>query len=135
MNRLLIVGSLGLAALCVGVAVTPRDGKAAGKAFAHDVYFTLKESTPETRQALVDACQKYLSGHAGTVLFAAGMRAREMERDVNDTDFDVSLHIYFENEAAQAAYQQHPRHQEFIAEMSANWKTVRVFDSRVTTIP
>jgi len=135
MKRLLMIGSLGLAVLCAGVGVAPRHGEAAGKVFAHDVYFTLKKSTPETRQALVDACQKYLNGHQGTVLFAAGTRAREMKRDVNDTDFDVSLHIHFEDEAGHAAYQENPRHQEFIAEMNANWKTVRVFDSWVTTVP
>ena len=135
MKRLLMVSSLGLAVLCVVVAVAPPHGEAAGKAFAHAVYFTLKDSSPETRQALVDACQEFLSGHDGTLLFAAGTRAPEMKRDVNDTDFDVSLHIYFENEASHAAYQEHPRHQEFIAQMNANWKTVRVFDSWVTTVP
>jgi heme-degrading monooxygenase HmoA len=135
MNRSLIVGALGLALLCVGAAITPRDGEAAGRAFAHNVYFALKDSSPETRAALVAACEKYLSGHDGTVSFAAGTRAREMTRDVNDVEFDVSLHIYFEDEAAHAAYQKHPRHQEFIAEMNANWKAVRVFDSRVTTRP
>lgn len=135
MNRFLIVGSLSVALLCVGVALAPRDGRAADRVFTHDVYFTLQESTPETRQALVDACHEYLSGHDGTLLFAVGTRAREMERDVNDTAFDVSLHIHFEDEAAHAAYQEHPRHQEFIATMNANWKTVRVFDSWVSTAP
>jgi hypothetical protein len=134
MNRLLIVGSLCLAVLCVGGAVSTSDGgEPAGKAFAHDVYFQLKDSTPETRAVLVDACKKYLSGHSGTVFFAAGTRAREATRDVNDRQFDVSLHIYFEDEAAHAAYQEHPRHKEFIEKMNANWKGVRVFDSWVKT--
>jgi hypothetical protein len=103
--------------------------------FAHDVYFTLEDSTPEARQALVDACREYLSGHEGTVFFAAGTRATDKTRPVNDTDFDVSLHIYFRDEAAHDTYQEHPRHKEFIEKMSAGWKTVRVFDSRVTTAP
>jgi hypothetical protein len=135
MNRLLIVAPLALAVLCGGGAKGSEGGEADGKTFAHDVYFTLKESTPETRAALVAACRKYLSGHDGTVFFAAGTRAREAQREVNDTDFDVSLHIYFDSEAAHAAYQEHPRHQEFIAERNGNWKTVRVFDSWVTTGP
>jgi hypothetical protein len=135
MNRWPIVGAFCLAVLCVGAVVSSDGAEPAGKAFAHDVYFTLNESTPETREALVAACQKYLSGHDGTVFFAAGVRAREMKRDVNDTDFDVSLHIYFEDAAAHAVYQEHPRHEEFIAEMSANWRSVRVFDSWVTTGP
>ena len=136
MNRLLIVGSLSLAVLCVGVAVGASDGgEPAGKVFAHNVYFALNDSSPEARDALVDACEKYLNGHDGTIFFATGTRAREAKRDVNDTDFDVSLHIYFENAAAHGVYQEHPRHKEFIAEMNANWKAVRVFDSWVATGP
>jgi hypothetical protein len=134
MNRLLIVGSLAVAGLCAGVAVTGSHGaEPAGKTFAHDVYFELKDSTPQTRQALVDACEKYLSGHDGALFFAAGTRATEADRDVNDTEFDVSLHIYFRDGAAHAAYQEHPRHREFIEKMNANWKAVRVFDSWVKT--
>ena len=102
-----------------------------GLALAHDVYFTLRDASPEARQALVDACSRYLSGHPGTLFFAAGTRAVERHREVNDAAFDVSLHVYFADEAAHDAYQQHPRHKRFIEEMSANWKTVRVFDSWV----
>ena len=54
-----------------------------------------------------------------------------MAREVNDRGFDVSLHVHFRDQAAHDAYQEHPRHKQFIAEMSANWKTVRVFDSWV----
>ena len=136
MNRLMIVGSLALAVLGVGGAAgTSHGGEAAGKVFAHNVYFALNDASPEAREALVDACERYLSGHDGVTFFAAGTRAREAKRDVNDTDFDVSLHIYFEDGAAHDVYQEHPRHKEFIAEMNANWKSVRVFDSWVTTGP
>ena len=81
----------------------------------------------------MDACRLYLTGHEGTVFFAAGARAEEMTREVNDRGFDVSLHVHFRDKAAHDAYQEHPRHKQFIAEMSANWKTVRVFDSWVET--
>jgi hypothetical protein len=134
MNSLLVIGSLLMAALCVMVAVSTSNGaERAGTVLAHDVFFTLNESTPETRKALVDACETYLKGHEGTVFFAAGTRATENRRDVNDTGFDVSLHVYFGDEAAHQAYQEHPRHKEFIQKMQANWKTVRVFDSWVRT--
>lgn len=134
MNRLMIVGSLALVVLGLeGGAGTCAGGESAGKVFAHNVYFALNDASPEAREALVDACERYLSGHDGATFFAAGTRAREARRDVNDTDFDVSLHIYFEDAAAHAVYQEHPRHEEFIAEMSANWRSVRVFDSWVTT--
>lgn len=134
MNRLLTTSTLALACLAIAGggfrAVEAEDG-----VLAHDVYFTLEESTPETRQALVDACREYLTGHEGTVFFAAGTRATEMKREVNDTDFDVSLHVYFRDSAAHDAYQDHPRHREFIEKMAGNWKLVRVFDSRVSTHP
>ena len=135
MNRFLVTASLVLAALCVVVAVTSLNGgEPAGAVLAHDVYFTLNDASPEARKELVDACEKYLNGHEGTVFFAAGPRATEMGRDVNDAGFDVSLHVYF-RDGAHEAYQKNPRHLEFIEKMKANWKTVRVFDSWVKTSP
>jgi hypothetical protein len=134
MNRILVVVSLSLAALCLVVSLsTSTGGASSARAFAHDVFFTLNDSTPESQQQLVEACQTFLSGHEGAVFFAAGTRATEMKRDVNDLGFDVSLHIYFRDEAAHEAYQRHPRHAEFIEKMKGNWKTVRVFDSWVET--
>jgi hypothetical protein len=124
---LLVLASLGLA---LGPSAPAAE---AGRSLAHDVYFTLRDASPEAKQKLVDACRLYLAGHEGTVVFAAGARAEEMTREVNDRGFDVGLHVYFRDKAAHDAYQDHPRHQQFIAEMSANWKAVRVFDSWVET--
>ena len=118
-----------LAALALA-ALGGRDAPAS-PVLAHDVYFTLKDASPAARKALVVACRKYLAGHDGAVFFAAGTRADEMQRDVNDRAFDVSLHVHFRDKAAHDAYQEHPRHKQFIAENQANWKTVRVFDSWV----
>jgi hypothetical protein len=136
MKRLLTAGSLALTLVCLVLAgASSRGADTEDGMFAHNVYFTLVNSSPETRQALVDACRKYLSSHEGAVFFAAGTRATDKTRDVNDTDFDVSLHIYFRDVAAHDAYQENPRHKEFIERMGDNWKTVRVFDSWVTTGP
>jgi hypothetical protein len=98
---------------------------------AHNVFFTLKDRSAAAKQKLVAACKKYLTGHPGTVFFAAGTRAEALNRDVNDREFDVSLHLIFTNQAAHDAYQDAPRHDEFIAEQKANWAKVRVFDSVV----
>lgn len=98
---------------------------------SHHVCFTLHEPTAERRDALVAACRKYLSGHDGVTFFAAGPRAEEFDREVNDTAFDVALLVVFESKAAHDVYQDHPRHLEFIAEQKAHWKTVRVFDADV----
>ncbi len=95
----------------------------------HMVYFTLKESTPEARKNLVHACKKYLSDHEGIVHFSAGFLAEEFTREVNDRDWDVALQLVFTDKAAHDRYQDHPRHQQFVAENKPTWKKVRVFDS------
>jgi hypothetical protein len=95
----------------------------------HNVFFTLKDRAPAARQRLLDACRKYLTGHPGTVLFAAGTLAEALNRPVNVRDFDVGLHIVFQNQAAHDAYQVHERHEQFIRENRDNWAQVRVFDS------
>ncbi len=98
---------------------------------AHDVYFSLKDSSAGARSSLVAACFKYLKDHPGVVFFAAGTRAEDFKREVNDLSFDVSLHIVFQSKADHDRYQANERHQEFIRENQANWARVRVFDSYV----
>jgi carbonic anhydrase len=98
---------------------------------AHMVYFSLNDNSAEARDKLVAACRRHLSGHEGTVFFAAGTLAGEFDRPVNDRDFDVALHVVFKDKAAHDQYQIAPRHLQFIEENKANWKKVRVFDSYV----
>ena len=98
---------------------------------SHIVYFTLNDSSAEACRDLVDACHKYLNDHPGTVFFAAGTRAEEFDRPVNDQAFHVALHVIFESSEAHDAYQEHERHQEFIEQEQSNWAQVRVFDSWV----
>ena len=74
--------------------------KAADPQVAHMVFFKLKESTDQNKEKLVAACDKYLSDHEGTVYYSAGVMAQDLDRDVNDRDFDVALHVVFKNKAA-----------------------------------
>ena len=99
---------------------------------AHMVYFTLKDNSPAAKETLVDACKKYLTKHPGEVFFRAGPRATAFKRSVNDLDFDVALHIVFQNKAAHDQYEDAPRHKQFIEENKSNRKKVRVFDSVVS---
>jgi len=101
------------------------------KMLAHDVYFSLNDNSPQAKDKLVAACKKYLSDHPGTVWFAAGPLAEELQRDVNDRDFDVALHLVFTSKAAHDRYAKAEKHLKFIEENKANWKKVRVFDSYV----
>jgi len=101
---------------------------------AHDVYFSLNDASPAARDALVAACKKYLTGHPGVVAFSAGVLASELDRPVNDRDFDVALHMVFDGRASHDKYQDAPRHKQFIEENQKNWKKVRVFDSLVDAV-
>ena len=97
----------------------------------HDVYFALQDASHAMRQQLVDECYRRLAGIDGIVFFAAGTRDPELQRDVNDRDYDVSLHVVFRDRAAHDAYQIAPAHADFIAANRANWRRVRVFDSAI----
>ncbi len=102
---------------------------AADPQLAHMVYFKLNDNSGASKAKLVAACKAFLSGHAGTVSFATGTLAGDLNREVNDRDFDVSLHLVFVNKEAHDKYQQHPRHLKFIEDNKENWAKVRVFDS------
>lgn len=98
---------------------------------SHSVYFALHDNTAAGRARLIDACKKYLTGHPGEVFFSVGVLAEELNREVNDRGFDVALHIVFAGMADHDAYQEAPRHLQFIAKNKPNWKKVRVFDALV----
>lgn len=117
--------------LVVGTASVVGDEKAP-KMLSHDVYFTLNDDSPKAREALVAGCEKFLSKHPGTVWFAAGALVEEHEREVNDRDFDVALHIVFKDKASHDQYQVADAHHRFIEEFKDNWESVRVFDSWLT---
>ena len=95
---------------------------------AHMVYFSLADNTPANREKLVAACQKYLTDHPGGVFFAAGTVA-DLNREVNDRDWDVGLHLVFKNRKAHDDYQVSARHTEFVESSKSLWKKVRVFDA------
>src|SRR5437762_1606766 len=105
--------------------------KEADKLLAHDVFFKLKDGADASKQKLVEACKKYLSKHPGAVFFGVGTLASELNRDVNDRDFDVALHIYFQDKTSHDKYQSSERHVQFINENKETWAKVRVFDSYV----
>lgn len=95
----------------------------------HNVYFTLKEQTPENTQKLIDACYKYLKDHPGVVYFGAGPLVPELDRPVNVRDFNVALCVVFKSKKDHDVYQTAPLHLKFIEENKPTWDKVRVFDN------
>lgn len=114
-----------------GAASNAQDKDKNEMMLSHDVFFTLKDNSPAAKKKLVAACKKYLSGHEGEVFFSAGTLVESLKREVNDTGFDVALHIVFKDLASHDKYQTAERHNQFIDENKDNWKKVRVFDSYV----
>jgi Stress responsive A/B Barrel Domain len=100
-------------------------------AIGHMVFFELKDKSAEAKKKLVDDCYKYLKNHDGVLYFSAGPRAEDAKEAVSATDWDVALHIVFKDKASLDKYAPHPDHKKFIDENKANWKGVKVYDSRV----
>ena len=95
---------------------------------AHSVFFRLKDRSPAAIERLVAGCRDHLSGHRGELVFAVGT-CSAYDREVNDRDWQVALHIVFDSRAAHDAYQQAERHEIFIAAHADEWEQVRVFDA------
>lgn len=112
-----------------GDEVPQQPAAASAVPVVHNVYFKLKDNSDENVAKLVAACKKYLQPQPGVVFFACGGVAKELARPVNDRDWDVGLHVVFENMAAHDRYQEDPQHLQFITENRDNWEKVRVFDT------
>jgi hypothetical protein len=134
-NRLIVSGLLVAGTgILVGSLRAGAARTAADPPLAHLVYFKLKDNSGANRAKLSAACKLYLSGHPGTVSFATGTRAGDLNGEYNDREFDVSLHLVFANKEAHDKYQEHPRHQKFIEENLASLEKVRVFDSYLSSV-
>jgi hypothetical protein len=100
----------------------------------HMVYFKLKDPTPENRQRLVALCHELCQGHPGEVYYAVGEMSKDFNRDVNDHNWDVALHIIFRTKTDHDHYQyKSERHQKFIATDKGLAGRPRVFDSLITS--
>jgi Stress responsive A/B Barrel Domain len=60
-----------------------------------------------------------------------GTRAEDATDAMFDKDFDVAVHMYFQNKEAQDRVKDSRQHKQFAAECRENWKKVRMFDSLV----
>ena len=101
---------------------------------AHTVFFTLHDRSQAAKDKLIDQCRLHLTGHAGLAHFACGVMDPTFDRDVNDHDWDVSLHMIFGSRGEHDLYQEAPRHVKFVEANKATWAKVRVFDADVTVI-
>ena len=73
----ILTGVAGVCAALLGVAATGRTQAQEPVPLAHNVFFTLKDSSEAAKDRLVNGCRKYLQGHPGELFFAAGTLVRE----------------------------------------------------------
>jgi len=119
-----------LAVLLAGAVLSAADTKkAAEPQLAHSVIFTLKDQSAKSREAFVAICDKYLTSHKGAVSYTCGTIAEDVKEAVSDREFDVALHVIFEDKAALADYLKSERHDQFVAAIKGLVAKVRVFDS------
>lgn len=128
-KRLVFYVVLSLVAGTLVGGAASRSAEKNGEHLAHLVYFTLKDHSNQSRERFIASCQKYLPGHPGTISFAIGTVATDVQEPVSVLDFDVSVHIVFTCREAKLRYLVSPRHLAFVSANTPFFEKVRVFDS------
>lgn len=116
-------------ALVLAFEASARIGKAPEPKLAHMVFFGLKDHSKDSRDKLIAACEKYLTGHEGCVSFSLGTRAEDVDEAASVKEFDVALHVVFSSKEGKLTYLKSPRHDQFVKENGSLFEKVWVFDS------
>lgn len=116
--------TLGAAAAASAASMSP-----SSPPLVHHVFFWLKN--PDSKEDLA----KLLAGIRGLAKIETvrgihvGVPASTEKRDVVDNSYSASEILYFDDTAGQKVYQDHPLHQQFVAECSHLWGKVIVYDA------
>jgi hypothetical protein len=123
MKRRHFIASAGLLT-STGTTIT-----SAKKPLLHHVFFWLNNpASAEDKQQLIKGL-KTLKGIPTIKEIHIGTLASTEKREVVDTSWDVSELMFFDDEAGQKVYQDHPIHVDFVKNYSHLWKKVIVYDS------
>ena len=99
------------------------------KNLIHHVFFWLKNpQSEEDKQQLITGL-KTLAAIPTVRQFHLGLLASTEKREVVDTSWNVSELLFFDDEAGQKTYQDHPIHQDFVKNYSHLWEKVLVYDA------
>ena len=98
--------------------------------FVHNVFFYLKDGTPDaTRDAIAQDARTQLAKIPGVRHVWAGAPAM-IERDVIDNTYGVGLTVVFDDRAGHDVYQAHPLHKQFVDRNKPHWTKIKVYDFR-----
>jgi len=81
--------------------------------FSHIVVLWTDPAQPAAADKLVEAANRLLPGIPGVIKFHAG-RMVGSPRPVVEQTYSVALNVIFNSKEAEAAYQTHPQHVEFV---------------------
>ena len=81
--------------------------------FSHIVIFWTDPADAAAADALVAGAKQYLKDIPGILHFHVG-KMIPSHRPVVDQSYQVALNLVFQSKQAQDAYQEHPRHIEFV---------------------
>lgn len=127
-SRRTFIGQTAAAGAAISLPALPAEKH---KGILHQVYFWLKnEGSVADRDALLQGLET-LRKIPGVQKLYTGVPASTEKRDVVDNSFAVSELMFFKDEKAQAAYQVHPVHKQFVERYSGLWSKVIVYDTQV----
>jgi len=98
-------------------------------ALAHHVFFWLKRPGSAEDRAQLIAGLRTLAAIPTVRHLHVGVPASTEKREVVDNSYDVAELMFFDDVAAQEAYQVHPLHKKFVTEHAHLWAKVVVYDS------
>jgi len=128
-NRRNFIGTAAvLAASTVAATAMPFKNMENKYPVIHHVFFWLKNPDSKEDLAKLVAGVKTLSKIETVGELRVGVVASTEKRDVVDNSWAVSELMFFKDVAAQATYQSHPIHLEFIKNCSHLWAKVIVYD-------
>ncbi len=95
---------------------------------SHVVIFWTKPEIPHAADALIAGAEQYLRPIPLARSFHVG-RMVPSERPVVDQSYQVALHLLFDDKAAEAAYQVHPLHLDFVEKVfKPNCQRATIYD-------
>jgi hypothetical protein len=125
-NRRLFITNTAVATAGTALSFAPH----AAYTIVHHVFFWLKNPTSETDRDQLVAGVKTLAKIETVRELYVGIAASTEKRDVVDNSWGVSELIFFSDLAAQATYQNHPVHLDFVKNYSHLWEKVVVYDAQ-----
>jgi len=129
LTRRTVIASTAALASAGASAATNTDISSGKRYLVHHALFWLK--SPGSKQdtaRLIEGLETLRQIDAIRALHI-GVPASTEKRDVVDSSFDVSEVMFFDDVAAQNAYQSHPLHKKFVEDCSHLWRQVVVYDS------